>query len=113
MLDRGWDLYGGGRGHGCVLPGRDARPRPPAGPGPRRLRPWSLLRTADGWVLIDWEDAAAAEAPFLDLCHYLVQGHAMLGRPSRQAVLDGFRDQRGWVGLAVAAYADGAGLPVA
>jgi hypothetical protein len=84
-------------------------------PGPAHgdFAPWSLLRTADGWVLIDWEDAAAAEAPFLDLCHYLVQGHAMLGRPSRQAVLDGFRDQRGWVGLAVAAYADGAGLPVA
>ncbi|HEV3495442.1 MAG TPA: phosphotransferase, partial [Actinomycetes bacterium] len=83
-------------------------------PGPAHgdFAPWNLLRTADGWVLIDWEDAAASEAPFLDLCHYLVQGHAMLGRPSRRAVLDGFRDRRGWVGEAVAAYADGAGLPV-
>ena len=36
----------------------------------------------------------------------------MLGRPSRQAVLHGFRAGRGWVGEAVAAYADGAGLPV-
>jgi hypothetical protein len=83
-------------------------------PGPAHgdFAPWNLLRTADGWVLIDWEDAAAAESPFFDLCHYLVQGHAMLGRPSRQAVLDGFRARRGWVGGAVAAYADGAGLPV-
>jgi Ser/Thr protein kinase RdoA (MazF antagonist) len=84
-------------------------------PGPAHgdFAPWNLLRTADGWVLIDWEDAAAEEAPFLDLCHYLVQGHAMLGRPSRQAVVEGFRSGSGWVGRAVAAYADGAALPAA
>jgi hypothetical protein len=84
-------------------------------PGPAHgdFAPWNLLRTPDGWVLIDWEDAAAEEAPFLDLCHYLVQGHAMLGRPSRQTVVEGFRSGAGWVGAAVAAYADGAGLPPA
>jgi hypothetical protein len=84
-------------------------------PGPAHgdFAPWNLLRTADGWVLIDWEDTAADQEPFADLCHYLVQGHAMLGRPSRQAVVDGFRDRRGWVGRAVEAYADGAGLPAA
>jgi hypothetical protein len=84
-------------------------------PGPAHgdFAPWNLLRTADGWVLIDWEDAAAQEAPFLDLCHYLVQGHAMLGRPSRRAVVEGFRAGAGWVGRAVAAYAAGADLPAA
>jgi hypothetical protein len=83
------------------------------GPAHGDFAPWNLLGTADGWVLIDWEDAAAEEAPFLDLCHYLVQGHAMLGRPSRRAVIDGFRSGTGWVGGAVAAYADGAALPAA
>jgi hypothetical protein len=84
-------------------------------PGPAHgdFAPWNLLHTADGWVLIDWEDAAAEEAPFLDLCHYLVQGHAMLGRPSRRAVVEGFRAGGGWVGRAVAAYAAGADLPAA
>jgi hypothetical protein len=37
----------------------------------------------------------------------------MLGRPSRQAVVQGFRAGAGWVGRAVAAYAAGAALPAA
>ena len=88
-------------------------PGPAPGPAHGDFAPWNLLRTADGWVLIDWEDASAEETPFLDLCHYLVQGHAMLGRPSRQAVVRGFRSGAGWVGRAVAAYAEGAALPAA
>jgi hypothetical protein len=92
---------------------RSPGPVPVPGPAHGDFAPWNLLRTADGWVLIDWEDAAAEEAPFLDLCHYLVQGHAMLGRPSRQAVVQGFRAGAGWVGRAVAAYAAGAALPAA
>ena len=83
------------------------------GPAHGDFAPWNLLRTSHGWVLIDWEDASADEPCFLDLCHYVVQGHAMLGRPSRAAVVDGFRGGGGWVGQAVGAYADGAGLPVA
>ena len=63
-------------------------------------------------MLIDWEDASAAHPRCFDLCHYVVQGHAMLGRPSMEAIVDGFRGGGGWVGQAVAAYADGAGLPV-
>jgi thymidylate kinase len=74
--------------------------------------PWNLLRTTDGWVLIDWEDASAAHSRFFDLCHYVVQGHVLLGRPSMEAIVDGFRGGGGWVGQAVGAYADGAGLPV-
>jgi hypothetical protein len=73
--------------------------------------PWNLLRTASGWTLIDWEDIQADQPPFLDLCHYLVQGHVLLGRPSGRAVIEGVTDGRGWIGRAVKAYADGARLP--
>jgi hypothetical protein len=84
----------------------------PARPAHGDFAPWNLLRTPDGWVLIDWEDASAAHPRFFDLCHYVVQGHAMLGRPSMEAIVDGFRGGGGWVGQAVGAYAEGAGLPV-
>jgi hypothetical protein len=80
------------------------------GPAHGDCAPWNLLRTKRGWVLIDWEDASAAEPPFFDLFHYIVQAHAILEQPSWRAVLDGFREGRGWVGRAVQAYADGAGL---
>jgi energy-coupling factor transporter ATP-binding protein EcfA2 len=83
------------------------------GPAHGDCAPWNLLRTERGWVLIDWEDASFAEPAFFDLFHYIVQAHAILGRPSWRAVLDGVRDRRGWVGRAVHAYADGAGLDVA
>lgn len=74
--------------------------------------PWNLLRTERGWVLVDWESGATAQPPFFDLLHYLIQSHTLLGRPSRQALLEGFGHGRGWVGRAVHAYAQGAGLPV-
>ena len=73
--------------------------------------PWNLLRTGDGWTLIDWEDTAADQPPFIDLCHYLVQSHVLLGQPSGRAVIEGFTSGRGWIGRVLQAYADGAGLP--
>jgi energy-coupling factor transporter ATP-binding protein EcfA2 len=84
-----------------------------AGPAHGDCAPWNLLWTGRGWVLIDWEDAAPDAPAFLDLFHYIVQAHAILERPSWRAVLDGVGDGRGWVGRAVRAYAEGAGLAVA
>jgi hypothetical protein len=73
--------------------------------------PWNLLRrTERGWVLLDWEDASFSEPPFFDVLHYIIQAHTVLGGPSSRAVLDGVLEGRGWVGRAVRAYADGAGL---
>jgi hypothetical protein len=83
------------------------------GPAHGDCAPWNLLRTEGSWVLIDWEDASFTEPAFFDLFHYIVQAHAILERPSWRAVLDGVRHGRGWVGRAVHAYADGAGLAVA
>lgn len=81
------------------------------GPAHGDFAPWNLLRTDRGWVLIDWEDAAAEQPPFVDLCHYVVQSSTLLGRPSESEVIDGFRGH-GWIGRALEAYADGAGLPI-
>jgi thymidylate kinase len=67
--------------------------------------PWNMLRTADGWVLIDWEEATDAAPPFHDLCHYLVQSHALLGRPALPELLRGFQHGDGWVGRALRSYA--------
>jgi energy-coupling factor transporter ATP-binding protein EcfA2 len=67
--------------------------------------PWNMLRTSVGWVLVDWEDASDAAPPFYDLCHHLVQSHALLGRPTLQELLHGFRHGDGWVGNAVRSYA--------
>jgi hypothetical protein len=83
------------------------------GPAHGDFAPWNLLQTKDGWALIDWEDAATEQRPYFDLCHYLVQSHALLGRPSLRSLLEGFCDGKGWVGGTVRAYADGAGLPAA
>lgn len=80
------------------------------GPVHGDFAPWNLLRTASGWVLIDWESADAAGEPFTDLFHYLMQAHTLLHRPSAVALLRGLRDGEGWVGAAVRAYAAAAGL---
>jgi hypothetical protein len=72
--------------------------------------PWNLLRKDGGWVLLDWESARRDAAPFEDLCHYLIQGHALLGRPSWTEIRVGFLDGGGWVGSAIEAYADAAGV---
>jgi hypothetical protein len=74
--------------------------------------PWNLLRTDDGWVLLDWEEVTAEGLAFFDVLHYLVQGHALLGHPSRRTLLRGL-DGAGWVGTALRAYADAAGLDAA
>jgi thymidylate kinase len=68
--------------------------------------PWNMLRTSVGWVLLDWEDASDAAPPFYDLCHHLVQSHALLGRPTLQELVRGFRHRAGWVGNAVQSYAE-------
>jgi aminoglycoside phosphotransferase (APT) family kinase protein len=72
------------------------------------LAPWNVLQTESGWALIDWE-AGDVAPPFYDLFHYLVQGHVLLGRPSRQALLAGL-EQQNWVGAAIGAYAKAAEL---
>jgi thymidylate kinase len=74
------------------------------------VAPWNLLKTTNGWVLVDWEDARAARPPFYDLMHYLAQSRTLLGRPSTRELVDGVAGKRGWVGAAVAAYARGAQL---
>ncbi|HMC08151.1 MAG TPA: hypothetical protein VKL22_02340 [Actinomycetota bacterium] len=71
--------------------------------------PWNLLRTGDGWTLVDWEDALAEAPPFFDPFHYLVQSHVLIGRPSLEAIRNGIRG-RGRAGAAIRAYAEGAGL---
>lgn len=72
--------------------------------------PWNLLRTEDGWVLVDWEDAMESAPPFYDLCHHMIQGHTLLGRPQWEPLMRGFKNGTGWVGTAVRAYAEEAGL---
>jgi hypothetical protein len=71
--------------------------------------PWNLLRTRDGWVLLDWEHASESRPPFFDVWHYLMQAHSLLGRPSVAALMDGMTKGGGWVGTAFSEYARGCG----
>lgn len=71
--------------------------------------PWNLLRSRDGWTLVDWEYAHGDADPFEDLLHHLVSCSQLLGRPSPSRLSDEL-DGEGWIGRAVAAYATGAGL---
>ena len=80
------------------------------GPAHGDAAPWNLLRTPPGWALVDWESAGEAPA-FHDVCHYIVQSHALLGWPSASGVIEGFCRGRGWVGRAVSAYAEAADIP--
>ena len=73
--------------------------------------PWNLLRTADGWVLVDWEDAREDAPPFFDVWHYLVQSHVLLRRPSLSALSRPWSGPA-WVPAAIRAYAAGAGVPL-
>jgi hypothetical protein len=73
--------------------------------------PRNLLQAPEGWFLVDWEMADEHAVPFSDVFHYLVQSHGQLLRPSRKQLLDGVTGS-GWVGAALEAYADGAGLPM-
>ncbi|MGI8940337.1 MAG: phosphotransferase [Actinomycetota bacterium] len=71
--------------------------------------PWNLLKTGEGWVVLDWESAEPNGPAWHDLWHYIVQGHALLRRPSVSAIKRGLEGQ-GWVGAALRAYSEGAGL---
>ncbi len=79
------------------------------GPAHGDCAPWNLLRSGDVWVLVDWEDAREQAPPFFDLLHFLVQSHALLGRPSGDAIVEGVKG-RGWIAALVRAYAAGAAI---
>ena len=81
----------------------------PLGPTHGDFAPWNLLQTAQGWVLMDWEDARDRDRPFFDLFHYLFMTHLNLGVLSQQDLLDAL-EGKGWSGRAIAAYGQGAGL---
>jgi glycosyltransferase involved in cell wall biosynthesis len=73
--------------------------------------PWNLMLGLDGeWTLLDWEDARADAPPFFDVFHYLVQSNQELLLPRRNTIVNGISG-RGWIGRAIRAYADGAGIP--
>jgi hypothetical protein len=81
------------------------------GPTHGDFAPWNLLQTERGWTLIDWEAASPHGAPFMDVCHFFVQSHVLLGRPSDVDIVAGFEHGHGPVGAAVRAYANEAELP--
>ena len=81
----------------------------PVGPCHGDCAPWNLLRTSDGWALLDWEDALPEGPALFDLFHYVVQSHVLLGYPSGRAILRGVAGE-GWIGAAIRAYAEAAGL---
>lgn len=73
--------------------------------------PWNLLERDGSWTLVDWEAAREGARPFVDPLHYIVQSHALIGRPRAEAVI-GALDGRGPLGAALHAYAGAAGLPL-
>lgn len=79
------------------------------GPSHGDMAPWNLLRTRDGWAVVDWADATAEGGPFDDVFSHLVQTHVLLGKPRLQELLAGVEGD-GWVGTALDAYARGAEL---
>jgi hypothetical protein len=80
------------------------------GPAHGDFAPWNLMKLRDdGWLLIDWEDATRDGRPFQDPFHWLIQAHALLGRPRIGEIRDGL-DGSGWVGVALRRYASAAGL---
>jgi hypothetical protein len=82
-----------------------------SGPSHGDFAPWNLLRTDHGWALVDWEDASQSRPAMFDLFHFIVQAHALLGRPSQGALIAGAVHGGGWIGRAIQAYADSAGVP--
>ena len=71
--------------------------------------PWNLLRTADGWLVVDWEAARGGAPAFHDVFHFFVQAHWLLKRPRADELYEGL-DGKGSVADAIAAYAEGAGI---
>jgi hypothetical protein len=62
-------------------------------------------------MVLDWEDARDDAPPFFDVFHYLVQAHALLRHPSRKELIRGLNTGDGWVGSALRAYGEAAGVP--
>lgn len=59
--------------------------RGPDGGEPRvhgDLAPWNVLVTADGPVVVDWENSFQGSHPLFDLAHYLIRCGALLNRYS-------------------------------
>ncbi|MGH2756361.1 MAG: hypothetical protein ACRDI3_01070 [Actinomycetota bacterium] len=79
------------------------------GPAHGDFAPWNLLRSAEGWTMVDWEDATDEAPPFFDLFHYWVQGHSLLGRPSAKGIIRGLQGE-GSIGRCLEAYAEAAGI---
>lgn len=73
------------------------------------LAPWNLLRTREGWVVIDWEAAGGGYPPMFDLFHYVVQSHSMLGRPTQGEIEKALDQRRGNLGHAMSRFISGAG----
>jgi hypothetical protein len=93
-----------GRFH-ARLPGNG----PHRGPGHGDFAPWNVMLTPAGWMIVDWEEADEDAPPYDDPFHYLVQAHALLGHPRLEQLLAGLRGE-GWIGRALSAYADAAGM---
>lgn len=75
------------------------------------LAPWNVMRTEDGWAIVDWEEATSDTLPFGDIFHYLVQAHALLGSPQAPELLRGLKGV-GWIGASLHAYAEAADQPI-
>jgi hypothetical protein len=73
------------------------------------VAPWNLLKTRNGWVLVDWENASTSANPFDDVFHYLIQAYALLNRPRKADLIAGLREE-GEVGESITRYAQGAGV---
>jgi hypothetical protein len=71
--------------------------------------PWNLLRTREGWVLIDWESAGGGYPLMFDLFHYVVQAHILLGRPTRGEIERALDHRRGNLAHAMSRFLSGAG----
>jgi hypothetical protein len=79
------------------------------GPTHGDFAPYNVLQTNRDWVLVDWEQAHDKGQPFFDLFDYFVLAHLSFYCPSQRALLEGL-EGKGWVGRAIAAYAEGAQL---
>jgi len=71
--------------------------------------PWNLLRTRQGWVVIDWEAAGGGYSSMFDLFHYVVQSHALLGRPTQGEIERALDLRRGNLAHAMSRFVSGAG----
>lgn len=72
--------------------------------------PWNLLKMPQGWGLVDWEEARSDGLAFSDIFHFVMQGHALLGRPTGEEIIQGLSGD-GWIGRALHAFAEGSGYP--